>query len=163
MRRPVTFAGRLAIDWIKAMAAARVPKLPLPRFMSRHGLELASQCAISPARCRRLLTSRPFFYNGLDLPVWQPIILIICAWNCPKSGFGDGCAPLCWQRDGRIDGLWRIGWGGQGAGQGECGRFHRLCYRLNSAFLWSRKGRWHYAPRLDWLCRINRACRRNVP
>ena len=38
-----------------------------------------------------------------------------------------------------------------------------VCYRLNSAFLWSRKGRWHYAPRLDWLCRINRACRRNVP
>ena len=114
-----------------------VPKLPLPSFMSRHGSELASQCA-SPARCRLSLTSRPFLQR-IGPACVAAYNSIICAWIARGRVFGDGCAHCSGSEMAEL-----MAYGASVGAAKARAKANAVgfigCAGLNSAFLWSRKG-----------------------
>ena len=88
MRRPVTFAGRLAIDWITAMAVARQAELKIEQLYVEGAWIGAGEpiCYIT-GPFSVLVDLETIFLQRLGQPVWRLITLITCVLNCQMLPF----------------------------------------------------------------------------
>ena len=88
MRRPVTYAGKLAVDWLLAIAAERGEKIEVDQ-PHIEGAWVGSGEPLCYLRgpLSALVDTETIFYSVLVQPVLPPITAIICVWNCLKLPF----------------------------------------------------------------------------
>ena len=161
MRRPVVFAPRLALDWLKdtrpgAQRRGRArPALRRGQVGRCRRADDVHHWFLLPSRRPRddlPAEARPGLRRGLQR-------LDDVRRHAQDRFPGDGCAALCRPGDGRDDGLCRLRWLGTCQAQSRRCGLHRQCHPCHGAFLRPRPGTRHHAARPDRLCRLDRARR----
>ena len=95
MRRPVTFAGRLAFDWLQAMAGTWCQR------SDRYGLSEGAWVGAGEPMCyitgpfSVLVDLETILLQRLGAACVAPTTPITCALIARVSLSGDGCATLC--------------------------------------------------------------------
>ena len=136
MRRPVTYAGRLAVEWLQGMAAHRKVKIEVEEphvegawvgsgdVLCYLRGPFAALVDLETIFLQRLGGACVSAYNAYNMCVELPEVAFLAMDARHCAGF----------RNGRVDGLRRLGRFAQGQDQDRCDRLHRILNRRNSTF-----------------------------